>query len=581
LTSTKPLPKSKPAVGFLLQRKCDCGSPTASLSGACEECDVKRLQSKLTIGDPNDTYEREADGVAEAVLQSSPMANAKTPVISPIMQRPGEQGAGSEQDLPPIVDMVLLSPGTALDVATRSFFEPRFGHDFGEVRVHTDDRAGESAQALHARAYTYGRDVVFGPGQFDPASTGSRRLIAHELVHVVQQSPGTQPRRIQRKVVDDDKHLTCRATRPDALGRLQAGETTATLLAQQAAKAIRDYVPATAGRGETAASTTFRDQVWRRFQLDYNETQPRCTILPELARRFDKIATSMTNKKHRYICAGAGNEPNGECTKQPNVGVAWSTPGGDETEICESSWNDSADEFADTLMHEWFHSIFWVSDCESINVENASCYPTFARELAGTATSADQATCCKPPAGAVPALTVSAETARSCSPPGRLALELKGGVSLNQGFGKSKDKDPAAASAAIDLGLRYSLRQDKLIVVSPFLGVHALYLPSGGRNGDHLLAALAEFGVRFQGINVPLRGVYFDVKAGGYAGFDIPAKQPMTGSQASVTGVYGGSGALGLGYRWERLEVGVEARDLIGTDKTNHVLILGGGTLVF
>jgi hypothetical protein len=92
--------------------------------------------------------------------------------------------------VPPMVHNVLRSPGQSLDAATLAFTEPRFGHDFSQVRVHTDAQAAESAQAVHALAYTVGRDVVFGAGQYSPATTTGRGLLAHELAHVVQQSQG-------------------------------------------------------------------------------------------------------------------------------------------------------------------------------------------------------------------------------------------------------------------------------------------------------------------------------------------------------------------------------------------------------
>ena len=142
LTSAKPMNRSKPAANFLLQRKCDCNAVTASMSGICEECDARRLQTKLTVGEPDDVYEQEADRVAQTIFQSSrPAANAKPPAISPIVQRSGEQGTRSGHSAPPSVDMMLSSTGQPLDAATRSFFEPRFGHDFSQVRVHTDAKA--------------------------------------------------------------------------------------------------------------------------------------------------------------------------------------------------------------------------------------------------------------------------------------------------------------------------------------------------------------------------------------------------------------------------------------------------------
>jgi hypothetical protein len=75
--------------------------------------------------------------------------------------------------------------------------EPRFGHDFSKVRVHTDEKAGESAQAIGAVAYTVGNDLVFGTGEFNPETSDGRRLMAHELTHVVQQSKGS--RNVQRQ----------------------------------------------------------------------------------------------------------------------------------------------------------------------------------------------------------------------------------------------------------------------------------------------------------------------------------------------------------------------------------------------
>ncbi len=88
---------------------------------------------------------------------------------------------------PPIVHEVLSASGEPLDATTRAFMEPRFGHDFGHVRVHTDAQAAESAQAVAAHAYTVGSEVVFGARQYTPETENGRKLLAHELTHVVQQ----------------------------------------------------------------------------------------------------------------------------------------------------------------------------------------------------------------------------------------------------------------------------------------------------------------------------------------------------------------------------------------------------------
>ena len=134
----------------VLQRKCDCGHHTVA-GGGCSECEKKKgmLQRRTSS--------------SEAI-----------------------------REVPPIVHDVLRSPGQPLDESMRAFMEPRFSHDFSRVRVHTDARAAESAQAVNALAYTVGTHVVFQPAHYETATSDGRKLIAHELAHVVQQhdAPG-------------------------------------------------------------------------------------------------------------------------------------------------------------------------------------------------------------------------------------------------------------------------------------------------------------------------------------------------------------------------------------------------------
>ncbi|NES88031.1 DUF4157 domain-containing protein [Okeania sp. SIO2B9] len=79
--------------------------------------------------------------------------------------------------------------GQPLSDSTRAFMEPRFGYDFSNVRVHTDDRAASAARDLNAQAFTVGQDIFFGSGRYAPESTVGKRLFAHELVHTLQQQP--------------------------------------------------------------------------------------------------------------------------------------------------------------------------------------------------------------------------------------------------------------------------------------------------------------------------------------------------------------------------------------------------------
>jgi murein DD-endopeptidase MepM/ murein hydrolase activator NlpD len=111
------------------------------------------------------------------------------PGCSQTVQRQATGTAEPTHD-PSIVHEVLRSPGQPLDSETRTFMNSRFGHDLSGVQVHTDEKAAESARAVNALAYTFGRDVVFGAGQYAPGTSKGKQLIAHELAHMLQQNPG-------------------------------------------------------------------------------------------------------------------------------------------------------------------------------------------------------------------------------------------------------------------------------------------------------------------------------------------------------------------------------------------------------
>jgi hypothetical protein len=105
-----------------------------------------------------------------------------------LQMKPTVSSNPAARDVPPIVHQVLHEPGEPLDAATRSFFEPRFGRDFSSVAIHADAKAAASSRALNANAFTAGQHLVFDEGQYRPNTTAGRRLLAHELTHVVQQS---------------------------------------------------------------------------------------------------------------------------------------------------------------------------------------------------------------------------------------------------------------------------------------------------------------------------------------------------------------------------------------------------------
>jgi hypothetical protein len=181
-------PVFTPVHGGLLQRKCACGNHTVA-GGECAECTKNKsgLQRKLAIGASNDPLEREADRVADQVM-AAPTHSAVSRIPPSIQRYAGQATEGSDTTVPASVDRVLASSGRPLESRLRQDMEQRFGHDFSRVRVHSGGAAEQSARDVSANAYTAGHNIVFGAGRFSPESHEGRRLIAHELTHVVQQS---------------------------------------------------------------------------------------------------------------------------------------------------------------------------------------------------------------------------------------------------------------------------------------------------------------------------------------------------------------------------------------------------------
>jgi hypothetical protein len=147
----------------------------------------QRLQAKLAVGASNDPLEREADRVADQVL-AAPARSAVGGSLLPCIQRHAAQATEGPVTAPASVDRVLAESGKPLGPALRRDMEQRFGYDFSRVRVHAGDVAEQSVREVNAVAYTVGHNIVFGTGRFQPTSHEGRRLIAHELTHVVQQS---------------------------------------------------------------------------------------------------------------------------------------------------------------------------------------------------------------------------------------------------------------------------------------------------------------------------------------------------------------------------------------------------------
>lgn len=211
LTTATAAPATEQAVrltaraGAVLQRACACGGQ-AGLGGECEDCRRQKrlgLQAKLAVNQPGDRWEQEADVAAARIMadhpRPTPPSGERPPGIRAaagrerLTPRPllsAAQGAGQESGShPPGLqgELADLSGGIPLPSRQRRFFEAGYGRDFSGVRLHSGPDAARLAGSVQALAFTRGRDIVFGAGQYAPATTASQRLLAHELAHVVQQ----------------------------------------------------------------------------------------------------------------------------------------------------------------------------------------------------------------------------------------------------------------------------------------------------------------------------------------------------------------------------------------------------------
>lgn len=174
------------------------------------------FQPQLIVGPVDDPYEREADAMAEKVLENKDVKVERQfskATIQPKCSSCGEEELQRKEDeqneeAPAVTNLVsetLNSSGEPLDKNSQTFMENRFGYDFSNVRIHTNSLATKSANSINALAYTSGNNIVFNEGQFRPNTDNGKKLLAHELTHVVQQNSG----KVSRKVIQRQFSGTC------------------------------------------------------------------------------------------------------------------------------------------------------------------------------------------------------------------------------------------------------------------------------------------------------------------------------------------------------------------------------------
>lgn len=181
------------------------------------------LQAKLRIGQPNDIYEQQADRVAEQVIRMPDISGRsrntriqrKCPTCIKGLKREKndekiqtKETPGQTPEITQQIETninVLSGSGQLLPDSVRAFYEPRFNQDFSQVRIHTDTKAAGLAREVNALAFTVGKDVILGEGQFEPGTNEGRKLLAHELTHVIQQ---TSPYHTRHQSLVERKPLT-------------------------------------------------------------------------------------------------------------------------------------------------------------------------------------------------------------------------------------------------------------------------------------------------------------------------------------------------------------------------------------
>ena len=174
-------------------------------------------QTKLSVTEPGDSFEQEADSMADKVMRAEApgeemgdalLSEGGTPGSDVQRKESGTAAPGAPPDASGAVSTGLSAGGQSLDPATRAFMEPQFGHDFSQVKIHTDAQASQSTEHLAARAYTLGSDIAFRSGEYNPGSAAGKHLLAHGVesrrpTGAAKGSSGTD-KKAQRKAMRSD-----------------------------------------------------------------------------------------------------------------------------------------------------------------------------------------------------------------------------------------------------------------------------------------------------------------------------------------------------------------------------------------
>ena len=339
----------------------------------------KMIQAKLKISSPGDKHEQEADRVADEVMRmpgAQPNAKRGTTVGDLGIQRmcgecedelhrqpieedeelqtkeiPGQSPHATTEVREQVAAM--SGGGNPLAGSVRQFFEPRFGHDFSNVRVHTDSRASAAARDINARAFTRGTDVFFGRGEYSPDTSRGRHLLAHELAHTIQQSTKqnshlarTSEPVVQRQTI----HSSCPATQHPAI---QGAWGTAIDLLQNTLRILNGLVDFVTEPGGPAARLPSVTETLRKVFGEIGGMDGNTTVhtFGPLIRNFERILAGFNS--HTVRCAAVGDL---RCRGELRAGF-YDSSVRNTLFLCPEFQNRDRTEVAETLIHEMAHSV--------------------------------------------------------------------------------------------------------------------------------------------------------------------------------------------------------------------------------
>jgi len=310
-----------------LQRRCN----SRNRNRVSEECAYwasgsSGLQRKLALGAANDPLEREADRIADQVMV---MSGSEVLNNGPLHRQPVTGASdGFTETVPKSVRGVLAGPGRPLEPGLRQDMEQRFGHDFSQVRVHSGPAAEQSAREINAHAYTVGNRIVFGSGLLASGTNFSRKIIAHELVHVMQQ------RRASKTIIR--RRSGC------SKATITKDHDRARKMVARAITKVSSYDGTTPKKVYDALNKHFHGATSKTFAAWIN-----------LNLRFLLLASRMAG----YVCyTGGFFEKRWACGSQRTLASTfWCVPGVD-IRLCPSYFRlKSPRDRSTTMIHEWVH----------------------------------------------------------------------------------------------------------------------------------------------------------------------------------------------------------------------------------